>query len=112
MNTKPTQRPEDRRTDERVAARVEVRFNERLSAARAFRAFALNFSNGGICLKTDRAYEVGMPLQLFIGIGGEEHELGGFVAWVRNGAVGVRFDVGSDQDREKIARIMASVRVQ
>lgn len=110
--SKATQRPEDRRQFERIPARVEVRFQERMTAAKAFRAFSLNFSSGGICLKTDKSYSVGHALQLFITISNEEHELLGVVAWVRGGAVGIRFDTARDTDREKIARIMSSIRVQ
>lgn len=112
MTARSTQRPEDRRTAERIPARVEVRFQERVTAAKAFRAFSLNFSSGGLCLRTDKAYEIGSPLQLFVGIGGEDHELFGVVAWVRDGAIGVRFETRHDADRAAIARIMSSVRVQ
>jgi Tfp pilus assembly protein PilZ len=112
MTSKISQRPEDRREHERVPARIEVRIEERVDAARAFRAFSLNFSNGGICIKTEKAYELGSALQVFIAIGEEEHSLGGTVAWVREGAIGVRFDTRGVNDRESITRIMNAVRVQ
>lgn len=112
MTSKPSQRPEDRREHERTPARIEVRIKERVAAARAFRAFSLNFSNGGICIKTDKAYEVGRPLQLHIAIGADEHTLGATVAWVREGTIGIRFDNRGPNDRQSIDRIMAAVRVQ
>jgi uncharacterized protein (TIGR02266 family) len=112
MTSKLGTRPEDRRTSERVPARVEVRFQERTTAAKAFRAFSLNFSMGGICLKTDKQYATGARLKLTIEIGGEEHDLDGIVSWVRGGAVGIRFDAGTEQDRQRIARIMDAIRVQ
>lgn len=100
----------DRRKHERIAARVEVRFAEREHAQRAFKAFSLNFSVGGVCLKTDRVYEIGSQLSLTIQVGEEQHALNGVVAWVRSGAVGVRFDISGDADRMAVARIMNSVR--
>lgn len=112
MTSKTSQRPEDRREHERIPARIEVRIEARVAAARAFRAFSLNFSNGGICIKTDKAYKVGMPLQVFIAIGAEEHTLGATVAWVRGGTIGIRFDNRGANDRQSIDRILAAVRVQ
>src|SRR4051812_29282631 len=50
---------EDRRQFERVAAHIEVRFGRADEAARALRAYSLNFSVGGLCLKTQRPYEIG-----------------------------------------------------
>lgn len=112
MTSKTVPRPEDRREHDRVPVRIEVRMEERTEAARAFRAFSLNFSNGGICIKTEKRYEIGMPLKLSITIGADEHRLGGIVAWVREGTIGVRFDNRDENDGESIARILAAVRLQ
>ncbi len=50
----------NRRGEERVSARFEVHFNHAQEAARALRAYSLNISAGGLCLRTRRAYDVGM----------------------------------------------------
>lgn len=99
----------ERRQHERVPARIEIRFNEHEQAARAFRAFSLNFSVGGVCVKTDRGYNLGESLQMSINIEELEYELRGRVAWVRGGAIGVRFEIANDRDREAIARIMRHI---
>jgi uncharacterized protein (TIGR02266 family) len=99
----------DRRRDVRVAARIEVRFSERAEAARALRAYSLNFSAGGLCLKTQREYDVGAQLHLAIAVKGEEFDLKCVVAWVRNGAIGVRFDGVSPADRARLEALAASL---
>lgn len=91
---------EDRRQHERVAAHIEVRFGRADEAARALRAYSLNFSIGGLCLRTQRPYEVGDRLSLSMTIEGREVECLGVVAWVREGvAVGVRFEDVKNEDR-------------
>src|SRR4051812_50078662 len=80
----------DRREFERVPARVEVRFQERDDAAKAFRAFSLNFSIGGLCLKTDRPYQIGAALGMWIQIAGGRHPNPGRGAGGRGGRGGRR----------------------
>ena len=102
----PVSTETDRRNDERVVARVDVRFQEPSEAVRAFRAYSLNFSVGGLCLKTRRRYEVGSKLQLALTVDGQEYKLTGVVAWERGGAIGVRFqDVNAD-DRKRLSDLV------
>jgi len=103
-------RDEDRRRHERVSARIEVRFGKADQAARALRAYSLNFSVGGLCLKTQRAYEIGDRLSLSMTIEGKEFSLIGAVAWVRAGAIGVRFEGVRDQDRERLQEIVEALK--
>jgi len=104
-------RDEDRRQHERVSARIEVRFGKADQAARALRAYSLNFSVGGLCLKTQRAYEIGDRLSLSMTIEGQEFEVMGAVAWVRAGvAVGVRFEGVKDEDRERLQQIVEALK--
>lgn len=100
----------DRRVAQRIPARVEVRFEEATDAARALRAYSLNLSVGGLCVRTSRRYEVGATLKLSIGVEGEQYDVNGVVAWVRDGAVGIRFEKLSVEDRQRLEALVASLR--
>ena len=100
----------DRRSDPRCAARIEVRFGKADQAARALRAFSVNFSSGGLCLKTRRAYPVGTWLQLAMTVDGQVFRLTGVVAWARKSAVGVRFEGVSDADRGRLDALAEALR--
>jgi Tfp pilus assembly protein PilZ len=84
-------RSDERRRDERIAARFALRFAARQQAARALRAYSINISASGLCIKTDRKYEVGMLMWLHMEVSEEVFDLEARVAWVRTGAIGVRF---------------------
>ncbi|MCP3137330.1 TIGR02266 family protein [Pyxidicoccus xibeiensis] len=100
----------NRRTDERVTARFEVRFEQTQDAARALRAYSINISAGGLCLRTRKAYDVGSQVRLSMVIEGEEFHLAGIVAWVRDEAeaIGVRFTDMNDEDRARLQRVVDS----
>jgi len=102
----------NRRTDERVAARFEVHFNETRDAAKALRAYSLNISAGGLCLRTKRAYDVGTPVQMDMVVEGQAFQIHGVIAWVRDEseAIGVRFTEMSEQDRDRLQRVIDSIR--
>lgn len=102
----------NRRTEERVAARFEVHFNQSQDAAKALRAYSLNISAGGLCLRTKRAYDVGAPVQMDMVVEGQSFHIQGVIAWVRDEseAIGVRFTDMSDQDRERLQRVIDSIR--
>ncbi len=100
----------DRRSNERVPARVEVRFSEPNDAARALRAFSVNVSSGGLCLRTQRRYEIGATLELTMNVAGETYDLTGLVAWVREGAVGLRFHNMTAADRARLETLVATLR--
>lgn len=101
---------QERRREERVPGRVEVRFTDGTQAARALKAYSLNMSVGGLCLRTSRRYEVGARLRLSLGVGTQSWELQGNVAWVRDGAVGVRFENVSDADRQQLEALVSTLR--
>jgi uncharacterized protein (TIGR02266 family) len=106
----PPTRPPERRREARIPARVEVRFTDAVHAARVLHAYSLNFSLGGLCLRTRRAYAVGRALSLNVVVGGERLPLEAVVAWVRpsDAAVGVRFvDVG-EGPRARLAQLIGS----
>jgi len=96
----------ERRTSERVAARIDVRFHEPEQAARALRAYSLNLSVGGLCLKTRNKYEVGSVLQLSMTVDDHEYQLKGRVAWEHSGAIGVRFEELDVKDRERLVELV------
>lgn len=102
----------NRRVEERVSARFEVHFNHMEDAAKALRAYSLNISSGGLCLRTKRAYDVGAPVKLELRVNGEVFNLQGVVAWVRDEseAVGVRFTKLSEEDRARLQSVIDSLK--
>ena len=81
----------ERRTDPRYTAHFDVRFSRAKDAARALNAFSINFSSGGLCVRSKTAYAVGEALSLSLTVEGTLFELEGVVSWIRGEAVGVRF---------------------
>lgn len=99
----------DRRRDVRIPAKIAVQFHEPTAAAKALRAYSLNFSTGGLCLKTQKTYAIGQVLSLTFAVETRSLDLKGEVAWVRGGAIGVRFiDLSPDQ-REVLEEITTSL---
>jgi len=101
---------EERRQHERVPARIAVQFSHPSEAARVLHAYSLNFSVGGLCLRTRRTYEIGEPLRLELQVDSRVFRLSGAVAWIRPGAVGVRFTDVTDEDRERLEHLVAEFR--
>jgi uncharacterized protein (TIGR02266 family) len=102
----------NRRTDERVSARFEVHFNDTQEAAKALRAYSLNVSAGGLCLRTRRSYDVGAPVQMDMVVEGQAFQLRGVIAWVRDEAeaVGVRFTEMTEKDRSRLQSVIDSLK--
>ncbi len=92
----------ERRSHPRVDARIEVRFQQTSDAAKAMRAFSVNFSAGGLCLKTQKSYPVGSSLRLSLTVGKQSFDLKGNVVWARGEVIGVRFEEVSAQDRDRL----------
>ena len=107
----PPDAPADRRRETRVPAKVEVRFADAVHAARVLHAYSLNFSLGGLCLRTRRGYAVGRRLALQLVVGAERLPLDAVVAWVRPSeeAVGIRFVDVADDLRQRLAAVMSTV---
>lgn len=103
-------RDEDRRQFERIPARIDVRFTHPSDAAKALRAYSLNFSVGGLCVRTQKTYAIGDQLRLEMKISGHEFRLAGIVAWARSGAIGVRFHEVTDEDRERLTQLVTQFR--
>ena len=101
--------PADRRREERIPARIAVQFREPTAAAKALRAYSLNFSVGGLCIKTRKAYSIGDALALSLAIEGHQLDLKGEVAWVRGGAIGVRFTELSPEHRKALESLAATL---
>jgi uncharacterized protein (TIGR02266 family) len=99
---------EERRTTDRIPVRIEVHFRDAAAAAEALRSYAVNFSVGGICLKTDRSYPVGHLLQLVLLVEEERFELEGVVAWARarEQAIGVRFREVESGAKERLGALV------
>ena len=100
----------NRRAHERVTATFDVRFQDAPDAARALRAYSLNLSAGGLCLRTRRSYDVGAHVRLAMTVSGEDFDLEGIISWVRDDAeaIGVRFVGVSDEDQARLQRVVAS----
>lgn len=96
----------ERRVFERIPAKVEVRFNENVAAAKAFQAYSLNFSAGGLCVRTKRAYEHGEQVDLTLQIQDETFTLEGVVSWIRGDVIGVRFEKVSKETRLKLQEVV------
>ena len=95
----------DRRRDPRVGARFEVAFNHAKDAAKAFKTFSVNFSAGGLCLRSQRPHALGEVVELHLTVEGQDFELSGTVQWVRGGVVGVRFTEMQPEVRERLAQV-------
>ena len=100
----------NRRAYERVTATFDVRFQDTEDAARALRAYSLNVSAGGLCLRTRRSYDVGAHVRLQMTVSGEDFDLEGIISWVRDDAeaIGVRFVGVSEADQLRLQRVVAS----
>ena len=101
----------DRRKDARYSAHFDVRFARATDAARALNANSVNFSAGGICVRTQNAYSLGEALSMSLTIEGEIFELEAVVSWIRGDAVGVRFvnlDEGIRARLESVARLLST----
>jgi len=99
---------EERRSTDRIPVRIEVHFRDAAAAAEALRSYAVNFSVGGICLKTERTYPLGHLLQLVLLVDEERFELEGEVAWARarEQAIGVRFREVEPGAKERLAALV------
>jgi uncharacterized protein (TIGR02266 family) len=99
---------EERRATDRIPVRIEVHFNDAAAAAEALHSYAVNFSVGGICLRTERSYPVGPLLQLVLLVEEERFELEGVVAWARGReqAIGVRFREVAPEGKERLAALV------
>lgn len=108
---RPTSPSGERRREARVPTRIEVRFTDAVHAARVLRAYSLDFSLGGLCLRTPRVYPVGRALKLSLVVGRERLAVDAVVAWVRpvQKAVGVRFIDVADEVRARLLELMRSV---
>lgn len=98
----------NRRSHERVTATFDVRFPELEDAARALRAYSLNLSAGGLCLRTRRSYDVGSRVRLQMSVNGEDFDLEGIISWVRDEseAIGVRFIDVSEEDQLRLQDVV------
>ncbi len=99
----------DRRREERLGAHFDVRFHRATDAARALNAFSVNFSAGGLCVRTRSQYAVGEQLTMSLTIEGQTFELACVVAWVRGEAVGVRFVQVHPDDRKRLEVVAKSL---
>lgn len=99
----------ERRRDPRVGARFEVGFKSAVDAAKAFKAFSVNFSAGGLCIRSQRPHAIGEVVQLRLAIEGKDFELKGTVQWVRADVVGVRFIDLQPEDRDRLREVAHSM---
>lgn len=99
----------NRRTDPRFSASVEVNFRSEGDAAKAFRAWSLNFSTGGLCLKVKQGRGLGDRFRVSLTIEGEAFDVEGVVAWSRGDTVGLRFVNLSPHDRQRLEQVAGSL---
>jgi uncharacterized protein (TIGR02266 family) len=100
----------ERRRQDRFATHFDIRFAKRSEAARALKAWSVNFSAGGLCVRAQTAFAPGDDVTMSLSIEGEQFELAGEIAWVRGDVVGVRFvglEPGERARLEAVARSLA-----
>ncbi len=100
---------DERRRQARYGALFDVRFALAADAARALNAWSVNFSSGGLCVRSKSAFGVGEVVALSLTIEGEQFDLEGVVAWVRGEAVGVRFVNVRPAVRERLEVVARSL---
>ena len=99
MNDDPN---DERRSEVRSGAKVAVKFQAATEAAKAFKAFSVNVSSRGLCLRTRIPHQVGDRLMLELDIDGEQFNLKGQVAWGKEGVIGIRFVDVSPEDSKRL----------
>lgn len=84
----------ERRDEPRAPLHLKVMVQVGGDPAQTFEAKTANIGASGMCLVTDQACEVGLPLSLRINVSAKvAYEVTGSVSWVHKGsAVGVRFE--------------------
>ena len=110
VNDEALFRNADRRAATRLGAKVGVKFKALLHAAKALSTFSVNFSAGGLCLRTRLPHAIGDRMELAITIDGELFKLRGIVAWAKADVIGVRFEGVSPRDQERlqlVAKVLA-----
>lgn len=95
----------ERRQQARYAAKFDVRFARAQDAARALNAFSVNFSSGGLCVRSPSPWVPGEAVALALTIEGEQFDLEGVVAWTRGDAIGVRFVNLRPAQRERLEAV-------
>lgn len=105
-------RNDERRREERIPARVEIHFPGMTDAARAFKAYSVNFSPGGLCVRMKEPRAVGDRLSLRVMVDDQTFELEAVVAWARGAFAGLRFDGLSVDDRLRLERVAESLRAR
>jgi hypothetical protein len=103
-------RNSDRRREERIPARIEIHFSRAKDAAKAFKAYSVNFSPGGLCVRMKTPHPLGDRLSIKLVVGGEEFDLEGVVSWARGTVTGMRFDGLSADDRGRLERVAEVLR--
>ena len=102
----------DRRREDRIPAKVEVRFQNARDAAKAFKAYSVNFSPGGLCVRTREPHAPGDRMVLKMVVEGQDFEVEAVVAWVRGTITGMRFDGLSAEDRVRLERVAEVLRTR
>lgn len=101
---------EDRRQFERIPARFQVRFQKPEQAAKAFSAWSVNVSAGGLALKVGSEYQLGERLVLTLTVEERSFPVEGIVAWRRGEVIGVRFESLDDDMRTELETLVESFR--
>lgn len=99
----------ERRLEERFGAHFDVRFAKQRDAARALKAWSVNFSAGGLCVRSQMAFAPGDDVTMSLAIEGEQFELAGVIAWVRGDVVGVRFVGLEPEERARLEAVARSL---
>jgi len=82
----------ERRAEKRVPTKLEVHFESIEDAARVFKAYSLNLSPGGICIRSAHRHKPGELIRLSLSIDGKQFKIKARIAWVKEEVMGVRFE--------------------
>ena len=93
----------------RTPPRLDVRFALVGSADGTLEAFAHDLSVKGICLKTAHPLAQGARIVVTVQASSGALEVPGTVAWMRDGAAGVDFEVVAPPIRDELAALAASL---
>ena len=105
-------RNSDRRREDRIPAKIELHFNAAKDAAKAFKSFSLNFSPGGLCVRTRDSHQIGDRMTVHLIVEGQPFDLECVVQWVRGPVAGMRFEGLTAEERVKLERVAEALRAR
>jgi hypothetical protein len=105
MASEPSGTGSNRRIEERLEARLAIRFGDSSLLADAVQTYSANVGMGGLCVAVTRIYQPGDVVQIRIDLAEESYPMQAVVAWARPGFIGLRFQPSAPEHRKTITLI-------